>query len=156
MGTNYRYSPWQPTAVNGTAPFVKPLYFGNLFTAAALAGGDKSVVSLVNETTFTAYGVYENSKLESVAIVNLEMWNSTQVGERPHENIQLPGGARAWNGAKARRLTAPGVDVKTGVTFAGMSVDENGKIVGKEELEDVYEGMVKVGAGEAVLVTRHF
>lgn len=166
MGTPYRYAPWQPITVNGTAPFAKPMYYGNLFVATALANGLKRVVSLVNETTFTAYGIYGGAdgpqELESVAVVNMQMWNSTQgaAGEqRPYATVELPGlgDSGTWEGAEVRRLTAPGAEVKNGVTFAGRTVGGDGTLVGQEQVEAVVDGIsVEVGAGEAVLVTRSY
>ena len=161
MGSPYRYAPWQPITINGTEPFAKPLYYGNLFAATALAGGNKQVVSIANETTFAAYGIYDarprTPKLESIAILNLEMFNSTQsASERSYKAVKLPtakAGVQSWKKAKVRRLTAPGVEVKTGMTFAGRTVDGSGKLVGKEKVENVKDGEVVIGAGEAVLVT---
>ncbi|KAF4534706.1 Glycoside hydrolase family 79 [Lasiodiplodia theobromae] len=162
-GSVYRYAPWQPTTINGTAPYAKPLYYGNLFAAQALGGSgggsgggggvDLQVVSILNETRQTAYGVYEGAELRSVAVVNLEMFNSTQEEEeRVYTVFKLPEDVD-WDGAEVRRLTAPGVEVKTGVTYAGRSVDDDGKLAGEEEVEAVKDGEVRVGAGEAVLVT---
>lgn len=59
MGTAYRYSPWQPINVNGTAPFVRPLHYGNLFIASALSGGNKQVQILLNEASLTAYAAFD-------------------------------------------------------------------------------------------------
>jgi hypothetical protein len=92
MGTPYRYSAWQPVQSNGTAAHVKPLYYGNWFTAAALAGGNKQVSVLVNETSLAAYAIYDadsrssrtSTSLKSVAIVNLDVWNSTQLAAEGH------------------------------------------------------------------------
>lgn len=136
------------------------MYYGNLFVATALAGGDKKVVSLVNETTLTAYGIYESGTdeaLEAVAIVNLQMWNSTQaVTERPYTTVELPvSDGQTWSNAKVRRLTAPGVETKSGITFASRTVGSDGSLVGEEELEGVSNGKnIRVAAGEAVLVTK--
>lgn len=159
-GTPYRYSAWQPVAVNGTAPYAKPLYYGNLFTSTAFAGGAKQIVTLANETTFTAYAIYDAAngsaaaRLESVAVVNLEMFNATQdAGSRPYVAVQLPLDGEVVAGAQVRRLTAPGVDVKDGITFAGQYVDSNGQIVGTLETESLSNDTVLVGAGEAVLVS---
>lgn len=156
-GSVYRYAPWQPTTINGTAPYAKPLYYGNLLAAQALGGGgtggELQVVSLLNETRQTAYGVYEGAELKSVVAINLEMFNSTQdEDERAYAVFRLPEDVD-WDGAEVRRLTAPGVEVKTGVTYAGRSVDDDGKLAGEEEVEAVEDGEVRVGAGEAVLVT---
>lgn len=38
------------------------LYYGNLFTAEAVSGGDKQVISLINETHVAAYGIYTNPR----------------------------------------------------------------------------------------------
>lgn len=154
MGTPYRYSPWQPVAHNGTDRHVKALYYGNLFTSTALAGGNKKVSILANETTFTAYGIYSSNKpvgnLESVVIVNLEMWNSTQsLKDRPYTAVKLP--ISCHNG-HVERLTSLGVEIAENITFAGQYVDSNGKIAGKKVIEKVNGGEVLIGAGEAVLV----
>ncbi|KAF2118086.1 glycoside hydrolase superfamily [Lophiotrema nucula] len=154
MGTPYRYSAWQPIIINGTAPFAKPLYYGNLFTAKALAGGNKQVVGLVNTTSLTAYGIYSTSKLESVAVVNLEEFNATMsVSRRNRTVFRLPSSAGDWSKATVRRLTAPGVDTKENITFAGQHVDASGRIVGTEKTEGVLEDKVSVTAGEAVLIS---
>lgn len=154
MGSQYRYSAWQPITINGTAPYVKPLYYGNLFAAKALAAGDKKVVNLLNTTSLEAYGIYEGDELASVAVVNLQEFNASMpVGERVYTAFTLPEVDGGWDDAEVRRLTAPGVDSKTNITFAGQSVDSDGKIVGSLALEAVSEGAVLVGAGEAVLVT---
>lgn len=155
-GTRFYYSAWQPVAWNGTAAHVKPLYYGNWFTGKALAGGDKMVAVLANETTFTAYGVYDDATsttaaLASVVVANLAMWNSTQpAAERPYISVQLP---TLLAEGKVRRLTSPGVEIAANITFAGQWVDEGGNLRGTEVVESVQNGVVSVGAGEAVLIS---
>ena len=150
----YRYSAWQPITVNGTAPFAKPLYYGNLFTSTAFAGGNKKVVTLLNTTSLTAYGVYASSKLESVAIINLQEFNATMpASSRNTTAFKLPLSAGYWSAAKVRRLTAPGVDSKEDITFAGQRVGSDGRLVGTERFESVPGGELMVSSGEAVLVT---
>ncbi|KAH8897390.1 hypothetical protein GQ53DRAFT_818660 [Thozetella sp. PMI_491] len=150
MGTRYRYSPWQPIFYNDTAAHVKPMYYGNLFNAAAFAGGDKQTEVLVNETNFGAYALYSGGKLDTIVAVNLNVWNSTfNPAERPYTALALPNG---WAKAKVSRLTSPGVDIADNITFAGQSVSETGHITGEKSLGKVVAGKVLVGAGEAVLV----
>ncbi|KAI1752140.1 hypothetical protein F4782DRAFT_158599 [Xylaria castorea] len=150
MGTRYRYSPWQPVFYNNTDPHVNPLYYGNLFTAAVFAGGDKQTEVLVNETHFGAYAVYGSGALKSIVAVNLNMWNSTfEPTARAYTALTLP---RSWAGAKVSRLTNPGVDIAENITLAGQNVDVNGRIVGEKIYENVEGGQVLVGAGEAVLI----
>jgi hypothetical protein len=155
MGTPYRYSPWQPVEHNGVAAHVKPLYYGNFFTSTALAGGNKQVAVLANETSFTAYAVYDANGhepvLDAVVLVNMEMWNSTQsASERPYIAVELP---RQYYWTGVRRLTSPGVETADNIVFAGQYVDSNGNIVGKQIIEEVKNNEVLVGAGEAVLVS---
>lgn len=44
-GTPYRYSAWQPIAIDSTPAQVKPLFYGKWFIAAALAGGTNKSLS---------------------------------------------------------------------------------------------------------------
>lgn len=155
QGTPYRYSAWQPVATNTSEAHVKPLYYGNLFTSRAFAGGYKQVMVLANETSFTAYGIYDatrNGALESVVLLNLEVFNSTQsAADRGVTQVHLSGN---YPNAKVQRLTSPGVEIADNITFAGQSVsDENGTILGTRVTESVRNNTVTVAAGEAVLVT---
>ncbi|KAI3400110.1 hypothetical protein diail_4340 [Diaporthe ilicicola] len=182
MGTPYRYSPWQPITINGTAPFAKPLYYGNLFTATALSGGNKQVQMLLNETYLTAYAVFEagsngstaasnqetsavQPKLTSMALLNLNVYNSTFTTPRPYINFDFALPVSAGNNSagssnvQVHRLTAPGVEIATNVTFAGQYVDnKSGVVTGEKTVEDVEDlgdgkARVRVGDGEAVLIT---
>jgi hypothetical protein len=153
MGTRYRYSAWQPILYNDTDPHVNPLYYGTLFNAAVFAEGHKQTEVLINETNFSAYAIYNRGDLQSIVAVNVNMWNSTfDPVERPYTALELPQG---WDDADVLRLTNPGVDIADNITFAGQSVDANGRIVGEKEYGKVEGGKVLVGAGEAVLVKLH-
>ncbi|KAF2477211.1 uncharacterized protein BDR25DRAFT_321643 [Lindgomyces ingoldianus] len=160
MGTPYRYSAWQPITVNNTAPYAKPLYYGNIFISKVLAGGNKQVINLLNSTSLTAYRIYASSSskytLESVAIINSQEFNRTTLADkREYTAFKLLKLDRNydWDTAKVRRLTAPGVDSKEEITFAGQYVDMAGRIVETERVERVSGSEVLVGAGEGVLVT---
>jgi len=67
--------------------------------------------------------------------------------------FKLPLSAGYWSAAKVRRLTAPGVDSKEDITFAGQRVGSDGRLVGTERFESVPGGELMVSSGEAVLVT---
>lgn len=182
MGTAYRYTPWQPITVNGTAPFAKSLYYGNLLTASALSGGNKQVQVLLNETSLTAYAVYDAGSngsdvdltqetvatqptLTSLVLLNLNIYNSTFTTPRPYTSFDftLPTGAGnvsiGSSDVHVQRLTAPGVEIADNVTFAGQYVDNSsGVLTGEkvvERIEDLGDGRgrVKVGDGEALLIT---
>lgn len=156
-GTLYRYSAWQPIAIGDVPAHPKALYYGNLFTATAFAGGNKQVEILVNETSFTAYAVYDagkgeraKPKLTGLVLVNLNMWNSTMDKMiKPYMEMKLPMDLRE---GFVRRLTAPGADSSSNMTFAGRSVGSDGNYVGEEVVERL-EGSVFVGASEALLIS---
>jgi hypothetical protein len=157
QGTNYRYSAWQPITTPTADAGARPLYYGNLFIATAFAGGGKQVAVLINETAFTAYGIYDagDGRLSGLAVVNLRMWNSTQKAEeRPYTAVEVKVPGEELGNATVRRLTAPGVEIAGNVTWAGRSVDADGFLTGREMVEKMGDGnMVLVGAGEAVLIT---
>ncbi|KAF3762129.1 family 79 glycoside hydrolase [Cryphonectria parasitica EP155] len=152
-GTSFFYSAWQPIEWNGTAAHVNPLYYGNLFTSTVLAGGNKQVAVLANETSFTAYAVYDanSTALQSVVIANLDIFNSTMPAEdRSYITVQLP---TEFEGGAVRRLTNPGVDTAENITFAGQWIGDDGSVLGSEVVEPLENSTVSVGAGEAVLVS---
>lgn len=153
QGTGWKYSAWNPVQVNSISAGVKGPYYSWLFTAAALHGGDKKVEILVGNQTFTAYAIYACDRLESIVAINLEAWSVGQ-GEtnRTGVEVRLPEGFYSRS-ATVKRLTAPGVDVYWGITFAEQGVDVDGKINGTETVERLENGQVTVAASEAVLIT---
>lgn len=192
QGSNYIYSSWQPVAttlnLSAANPIVpspagpKPLYYGNLFMANVLRGGNKRVEMLLNNTHLTTYAIYETDSaidtvmgqdehLTGVVIVNLDMWNGTTNGllnsssnsSRPETHVtlsDLPSTVDA--GLKLYRLTSPlGATAKSEITFAGISVGDDGLISGPFVPEDVtvddggsgWSVQVVVAASEAVYLT---
>ncbi|KAB2571861.1 Beta-glucuronidase [Lasiodiplodia theobromae] len=157
MGTPYRYSAWQPVDINDTVARAKPVYYGNLFAATALAGAGKSVVELVSEEFFSAYGVFGGgdadgeAELERVVIVNLRMYNATETAERESVEVLLPS-QMVGRRMGVRRLKGQGADVADGITWAGRTADPQGKLVGDEVVEEVAGGRVWVEDSEAVLI----
>lgn len=160
MGTGYRYAAWQATQNGTTAPGPRPLYYGNWFVAKALGEGEKKVVSIVNTTALAGYAIYESgeesSKLKNVVLVNQEIFNSSTsaAGERGSVAFHLP---RELCGDKVKasvqRLTGAGAEVREGIKFAGQTVALDGKIEGSEAREVVQDGVVKIKATEAVLIS---
>ncbi|KAF8853900.1 hypothetical protein BDZ45DRAFT_716386 [Acephala macrosclerotiorum] len=137
----------------------KALYYGNLFTETAFASGNKQIEILVNETSFTAYVVYDAGKgerakprLTGLVLVNLNMWYSTIDGMmRPYMEVKLPMDLRE---GCVRRLTAPGADSSSNMTFASRSVWSDGNYVGEEVIERLEPlGSVSVGDSEALLIS---
>lgn len=162
MGTGYRYAAWQATQNGTTAPGPRPLYYGNLFIAAALGGANKQVVTIANTATLAGYAIYtssrprQRSQLQSVVLVNLGIFNSTATSEdrRTSIDFQLPDNCVGKNTKiTVRRLTAAGAEVKDGISFSGRTVSLDGNIEGKEVIERVNGNKVSVKASEAIIVS---
>lgn len=153
-GTPYRYSLWAPFegAANHSA-LVRPSYYGALMLATAIGdnGGKKQVRAVVQQETFVAYALYAHTGLDSVVVVNMEPFNATMPGPRPHVDVTLS--EAAHKPGKIMRLTADGSDVKDGVTWAGQTVSEHGEVEGREVSERYSPGsVVKVQNSEAILI----
>ncbi|KAH7383955.1 hypothetical protein BKA66DRAFT_549380 [Pyrenochaeta sp. MPI-SDFR-AT-0127] len=162
MGTGYRYAAWQATQNGTTAPGPRPLYYGNLFIATALGGANKQVVTVVNTTTLAGYAIYSasrprhRSELQSIVLVNLEIFNSTATSaeKRPSVDFQLPDNCGGKDSKpNVRRLSAAGAEVKDGISFSKRTVSLNGKIDGKEITERVVGNTVTVKASEAIIIS---
>jgi hypothetical protein len=159
MGTGYRYAAWQATQNGTTTPGPRPLYYGNWFVAAALGQGEKKVVPVVNTTSLAGYAVYATKRtsaaLRSIVLVNQEVFNSSSsgAGERSSVTFCLPEELCGDKKVSVQRLTAAGAEVREGVTFGGQTVALDGKLTGKLNKERVENGVVRVKASEAVLIS---
>lgn len=157
MGTGYRYSAWQSTQNGTTSPGPRPLYYGNWFIATAL-GNSAQVVPIVNTTSLAGYAIYSGrrhkSGLQSIVLVNMEVFNSTSTpaNQRTSIDFELPS---KLEGKKltVRRLNAAGAEAKDGITFAGRTISSDGSVNGQEVMEKIPRGIVNVKASEAVLIS---
>ncbi|ETS83219.1 hypothetical protein PFICI_05095 [Pestalotiopsis fici W106-1] len=159
QGTGWKYSAWSPVEAFGFPAGVQGTYFSWLFTAKALKGGHKQFEVLYSNQTFVAYGIYKNgcssskANLESIAAINLQAWDASEdSADRPVIYVDIPESLNATS-AKVRRLTAPGANVKWGITFDSQGVDTDGTINGTAKSEKISDGRVGVAASEAVLIT---
>ncbi|KAF7536701.1 hypothetical protein G7054_g4302 [Neopestalotiopsis clavispora] len=159
QGTGWKYSAWTPVEAFGYPAGVQGTYFSWLFTAKALRGGHKQVELLYSNKTFVAYGIYKNgcssseASLESIVAINLQAWKAGQdPATRPVTYVDIPEDLNATS-AKVRRLTAPGANVKWGITFDSQGVDTDGTLNGTAKSEKISDARVGVAASEAVLIT---
>lgn len=159
-GVGYRYSAWQPRQDGTTAAGPRPLYYGHLFVAEAIGGGDMQVRVIHFGASLAAYGIYRKPScaqpavLAHVVVVNSEQYHGT--GERPSimARLALPDDSPRRS-KTVRRLTAPIVLAKEGITWAGKAVDTDGVIRGDEVLSELQADMFVVPASEAVMVSFH-
>ena len=94
--------------------------------AAAVGAAPHSTIAYIDmgsvDGTVSGYGVYENGQLRRVVVLNMKEWRSDSGTARPSSSfsVNVPRGVQ---GAKVERLTAPGAEVLSGVTFGGVSYD---------------------------------
>ncbi|KAB5576335.1 family 79 glycoside hydrolase [Coniochaeta sp. 2T2.1] len=121
------YSAWAPVTSGTTPPRTLPPYYGKLAAARFLRGTDKTAVreiSISSSPFESAYAAYERSRLARIAVLNMNAFNSTETVPRPSKTYSFDVGTDlAGSSWLVERLAAPGSDVKTGVTFAGMSYE---------------------------------
>ncbi|KAI9159186.1 Beta-glucuronidase [Paramyrothecium foliicola] len=158
MGVGYRYAAWQPRINGTTLPGPRPLYYSNLLVAEALAGGGKQVEVIANETSFAAYAVYNQARpgreaqLQHVVLINLSPYYAALAKERPSLQVQLLGLDKRASPI-VKRLTAPSVEAKDGIRWAGRRVNDEGKFVGGELVERLRKGIISVPASQIVMVS---
>ncbi|PVH67679.1 glycoside hydrolase family 79 protein [Cadophora sp. DSE1049] len=127
MGTNYRYTSWQPVSTNSSTIGTKPPYYGNIAVAAALGNITKSSIRVQNiplkAETEAAYAIYAEDKLERLMVINLNQYNYSIPNPAPRPeiayNFTLP--ASCAGSGVVQRLIANGSDAITGITFNGIS-----------------------------------
>lgn len=168
QGTGFSYSQWQPIPRLGTEsypPHVRAPYYGLVFIAdfvgsssSPLRVKELTLPSSANDEQFSAYAGYENGVLERVVLVNFAVWNSTQKGERPSQEVQLvvPQGVKS---VRVERLTAPGADVYKGVAWNGTqwTFESDGvgvRVKNDSSVVSTVQGNVEVGvlASEALMI----
>jgi hypothetical protein len=160
QGAGWKYSAWNPVAQFNISAGVKGPYYSWLLSATALSGGNKQVEMLVSNSTFTAYAIYvaaagsadQKSKLESILLLNLNVWSATaDPAQRPYVRVNLPKNL-ATSATRAKRLTAPGADTYSNVTWANQTISVGGHVKGNQVQEKVVNNTVLIGASEALLI----
>jgi hypothetical protein len=128
-----------------------PEYYGMLAFSYASAGS-KIIPSPINDETIancSAYACVNSQDDYNVTLINKEMDKDVEFTLNVGKSA---GSARIW------RLTAPSLDDKNNVKFAGSSVNDDGAFVpGAGENETISQGslLIKIPAGSAALVTIH-
>ncbi|OCL13285.1 glycoside hydrolase family 79 protein [Glonium stellatum] len=152
IGTPYRYSLWAPFpgAANDSA-LIRPTYYAALMLATALKGGQKQVFPIIQEDHLVWYSLYSRGSLDSIVVVNMNMYNSTMTTPCPSLRFKIP---NIKERLSVRKLTASGAEAKTGYTWAGTTVNDQGGIVGQEQIEYIETGdVINVQDSEAILIS---
>jgi hypothetical protein len=105
-------------------PYVRPPLYGQIVVADIIGHNPKVQILPIDLGPelwkFSAYGVYESSKLSKYVLINLDEWNSTTQYSRPSQKISLriPSGSR---GATVQRLLGPGASADSDISWGGLS-----------------------------------
>ena len=102
-------------------------YYGKLAASKFLGASNATSVSeipLGSSAYQSAYAAYAGGQLDRVAVLNMYEFNSTSTTARPSSLYSFSvGTALAGSKWQVERLTAPGSDVKTNVTFGGYAYE---------------------------------
>ena len=121
QSTGSPYAAWWPTGPPTTcAP-----YYGNIMVAAAVGSTANTSIAYLDlgsdDGTLSAYQLYEDGELARVVVLNLVEY-TTGSGTRATKTITLTVPTCVTE-ARVERLTAAGADVKTNISFGGVSFD---------------------------------
>ncbi|KAH9481455.1 Beta-glucuronidase [Psilocybe cubensis] len=172
------YDMWYPVQNQNGAIQVFPSYSSYLFIAEALgrstslrisnifpsrqANGSSITTALGDESAgqLVAYGFWDTSKPNAhsfptkLALINLQIFNQTEIGQRPSAEFDITEYRQNKNRpVTIRRLQAPGADVKAAnlTTWAGQNF-ASGEAAGALKEEKQSSSKISVQASEAVLV----
>ncbi|RDW82571.1 hypothetical protein BP6252_03683 [Coleophoma cylindrospora] len=130
LGTDFRYSSWQPVTTANMTKGTLPPYYGNVAVAAMLGNVSAAAPQIVNlaleHDLEAAYAAYTNGTLARVALINLKQWNVSMSGNntaRPNRTYTLDLGLKNGREVKVQRLLAAGSDAKRGISWDGWSYE---------------------------------
>ncbi|KAI4866949.1 glycoside hydrolase superfamily [Hypoxylon rubiginosum] len=176
MTDNSNASAWQPVAMYGRPPHVRPLYYGiaafdqvvGPMSSSSSCGGAAAQTEAQTQISqyriaqyppgyedyVRAYAVYQQSQLASVAVVNGKTANSSTPQEekgRVSVQLQLPASA-AGQTVYLSYLTSAGADATANTTWNGLSFERSGDGTPTRVADDGYSGQQTVqvaGDGKA-------
>ena len=129
QGTDFYYNAWQPIQTNISIATMPP-YYGSIAAAAMLGNSTASEVRIANipltSSTEAAYAAYVDGRLARIAVINMQGYNVTDVGQQTLPSRGLPSylfsiPQSTSTAVGVRRLIAEGSDSMTGISFDGYS-----------------------------------
>ncbi|OGM39579.1 hypothetical protein ABOM_011758 [Aspergillus bombycis] len=151
---DFYYSTWEPLPTDTSpVPHINPTYYSMLFIADLVA--DLKVprvapITSLDSSSAVHFAIYDNDQIQKLVILNMAYFNGTTTRSRREFNVASSLGSNL----RVRRLTGQSSDARTGVTWAGQSVDASGSIIGDLSIEKVSTGLVTLLSSEAVIVER--
>lgn len=127
-------SAWQPTTLDGVAPYPRPLYYGHAAFAQTIGPTCTAQVSQYTLSSLPsgydgyvqAYSVFQAGTLSSIAVINGKTANSTQTDiANLTVSLTLPT-SMAGKTVHLAYLTNDGLDSKYNTTWNGISYEQSG------------------------------
>ncbi|RYO86759.1 hypothetical protein DL766_002879 [Monosporascus sp. MC13-8B] len=133
MTDNSNASAWQPIAMYGREPFVRPLYYGIAAfdqtigpTCTAQVSRLKTSCPSEYDEFLRAYTIYHGGHLTSVAVINGKMANISELEKASVEiSIAVPSSLSGTE-LHLSYLTSDGADATNGTTWNGISFEQSG------------------------------
>ncbi|KJK61048.1 hypothetical protein P875_00042697 [Aspergillus parasiticus SU-1] len=151
---DFYYSTWEPLPTETSpVPHINPTYYSMLFIAdlvADLNAPRVAPITSLDSSSAVYFAIYDNDQIQKLVLLNTEYFNETTTRSSREFSVASSLGPNL----KIRRLTGQSSDARTGVTWAGQSVDARGRIIGDLSIESVSTGIVTLLASEAVIVER--
>lgn len=127
-------------------------YYGYLFVADLVSELHEPQISPIyslDAENMAHYAIYSSSReLQKMVILNLDYFNGTT--SRAYKTFDVT--SVFGKNVAVTRLTGSTSIAQQGLTWAGQTVDGQGKLVGTKVIERVTNGNVSIGSSEAVIV----
>ncbi|KAM0563069.1 hypothetical protein ACHAPJ_001915 [Fusarium lateritium] len=153
---DFYYSMWEPLpSPKSSKAHINPTYYTMLFVADLVAGLETPRISAVpqkDKESAVHFAVYNGDELNKLVFLNLQPYERNSTAPRDCQTFDV--GSVLGDNVQVRRLTGADSAATSGVTWAGQSTDDAGRVVGDLIVEKVYRGLVTVRASEAVIVEK--
>lgn len=124
-----------------------------LFIADLVADLDNprvAPISSLDTNSAVHFAIYNNNQIQKLVLLNTQYYSGSS--SRPSTNFDV--NSSLGSNVRVRRLTGASSGARSGVTWAGQSVDGSGRITGSLRTEQVSNGIVRLLASEAAIVER--
>ena len=117
-------------------------YYAILFVADLVAGLETPRISAVpqkDKESAVHFAVYNGDELNKLVFLNLQPYERNSTAPRDCQTFDV--GSVLGDNVQVRRLTGADSAATSGVTWAGQSTDDAGRVVGDLLVEKVYRGL---------------
>ena len=161
MTDNSNASAWQPIAMYGNDPFVRPQYYAHAAMAQLIGNGNGTTQIAVLNTDdvdssykgrIRAFAAYANSNVQAMVLINSKQANASETTKSSFTFTVDFGTDNKNTNVYLSLLTADGADSLSGTTFNGMQfADSSGKM---SYTSDAINSTKTDGSGKASIQVR--